>query len=529
MYPMSKPLIIRGGTIIDGRARAKPTRADILVVKGRIQKIGKPIRASGATVLDAKGALVTPGFIDVHAHSDIPALQDSSAQGRVFDGVTTELSGTCGLSLFPLTGATAPSRRKGLSKHGLACDWTTAADYFDVVTSYGTAINRGFFVGHGTVRASVVGYEGRRATIKEIDHMAGLLSESFEQGAFGLSSGLCYPPGCFAGRREMTALCKVAAEFGRPYVTHMRSEGQSALSAIRETLGYGRATGVPIQISHLKIAGRGNWWKFDRVMALIDAAKADGVDVAADRYPYLASQTGLATLFPDWLMDGGAEKALARLTRPSTRRKLMAYIRRTHRRKDLWGTIQIARAKGRAEAFEGMTVQDAADHMGLPPQDALFEILIASKMNCSAIYFNMSEDHLVQIYKRRDVMVGSDSCSRSLTGPTAEGQPHPRTFGTFARFLSHYVIKKKLLPLPAAIAKITSQSAKRFGITDRGHIKQGLRADLAIFDPATLRDNATFEKPFQLSSGMRHLLVNGVAVLKNGKETGKRPGVVLRA
>jgi N-acyl-D-aspartate/D-glutamate deacylase len=526
---MRHRLLIRGGTVIDGRVRARPTRADVLVEGDRIAKVARRIRAEGATVLDAKGLTVTPGFIDVHAHSDAAALQDGSAQGRVFQGVTSELNGACGWSLFPLTGMEAPARRRLIRDMGAEGDWTTAAEYFDVLEASGTAINRGFFTGHGTLRAAVVGYEDRRATRDEVERLTTLFAECLEQGAFGLSTGLCYGPGCFAGRRELTALCRVAARFGRPYVTHMRSEGRRLLASVRETLKYGRVTGAPIQISHLKAAGRENWWKFDRMMALVDAAKADGIPVAGDRYPYLASQTGLATLLPAWFAAGGREAAVARLDDAAVCRKLLDHLARTCRWKGLWRTIVIARGQDAAAQFEGCSVRDVAERLDLPPAEAVLEILRRAKGRCSAIYFNMLEAHLEALLRRDDVTVGSDSASRALTGPTAVGLPHPRTFGCFARFLGEYVLRKKLMPLPRAVAKITSRSARRFGLRRRGRVTAGWYADLAVFDPAALCANATYTEPFRLSSGMRHVLVNGVAVLRDGRETGERPGHVLRA
>jgi N-acyl-D-amino-acid deacylase len=309
----------------------------------------------------------------------------------------------------------------------------------------------------------------------------------------------------------------------------MRSEGRRLLASVRETLKYGRVTGAPIQISHLKAAGRENWWKFDRMMALVDAAKADGIPVAGDRYPYLASQTGLATLLPAWFAAGGREAAVARLDDAAVCRKLLDHLARTCRWKGLWRTIVIARGQDAAAQFEGCSVRDVAERLDLPPAEAVLEILRRAKGRCSAIYFNMLEAHLEALLRRDDVTVGSDSASRALTGPTAVGLPHPRTFGCFARFLGEYVLRKKLMPLPRAVAKITSRSARRFGLRRRGRVTAGWYADLAVFDPAALCANATYTEPFRLSSGMRHVLVNGVAVLRDGRETGKRPGHVLRA
>lgn len=525
---VNKQILIRGGTVLTGARSGRPKRLDILVEDDRIVRLGKDLRDPKARVLDAEGALVSPGFIDVHAHSDITAFLDPLAQCRVHEGVTTELSGMCGFSLFPLTGATADERRKALRKEGFDADWSTAAEFFSCLEEVGTAVNRGFFTGHGTLRTSAMGYSSRPARRRDLRRMERLLAESLEQGAFGLSSGLIYSPGCFATRGEMAVLCKVAARYGRPYVTHMRSEGRALMQSLRETISHGRASGVALHISHIKVAGRENWWKFDKMKRALRAAHSDGLDLTGDRYPYTASQTNLSTLFPDRLMEGGKEKALARLKDRRTRKRLMAALLKGCRRKDSWDTVVIARAEGRAQECEGMTVRQAAERMGMDPPEAVFEILICSKMSASAIFFTMSDEYLEEILTWPFICIGSDSAARAVRGATAQGKPHPRTFGSFGRFLSEYVLRRKLLTMPEAIAKITRFPAERFGLKDRGVLRRGAYADIVVFDPAQFRDRATYEDPFQLSTGMRHVLVNGTLVLKDGKQTRTRPGRVLR-
>jgi len=312
-------------------------------------------------------------------------------------------------------------------------------------------------------------------------------------------------------------------------VTHVRGEGRTLITAVREAVSLARTSGARLQISHVKVYGRENWWKFDRLEALLHEARATGIDVAADRYPYLASQTSLATCFPGWLLAGGKRKAQARLAHPPTRRRLMMEARRLNRRPDRWHGVVIALAGGSAKEFEGLSVQRVAERMGVEPVEAACEILARSGLDVSAVFFDMNESHLERIYRWPFVFVGSDSAARSLRGPTARGRPHPRTFGTFGRFVSEYVLRKGLMTLPDGIARLTSLPAERFGLKDRGVLRPGAFADVAVFDPERYRDHATYEDPFQLTAGVRHLLVNGRPVLRDGRETRSRPGRVLVA
>lgn len=526
---MRRTLLICDGTLFTGAPHDRPKRADILVKGDRIFRIGKKLRRAGATVLSARGACVAPGFIDAHAHSDTSAFQDTSAQGRVHDGVTTEINGMCGYSLFPLAGRTAPHRRATLRQLGIRPDWDTAAEYFAAVEAAGSAINRAFFVGHNTMRTSVTGYAARAARPGDIRRLERLLAESLEQGALGMSSGLIYPPGCFAERGEMVALCKVLARYRRPYVTHMRDEGPALMHSLRETIGFGRASGAPVHISHLKVSGRSNWWKFERMKRAVFQARKEGLDLTGDRYPYLASATGLTALFPKWLHEGGKEKALARLQSARLCARLMGDLFKRHRRGDVWDTTVVSRAPGVLAEIEGLSLRQAAARLGLDPPDALIEILLGTELRATAVFFTMSEEHLEDILTWPFISIGSDSMARALRGPTAAGKPHPRTFGTFGRFLSRYVMERKLMPLRTAIAKITSLPAGRFSLADRGVLCEGAYADLVVFKPAEFHDHATYRTPFRLSTGMRHVVVNGRPVIRNGRQTRARPGIVLRA
>jgi len=479
-------------------------------------------------VLDAAGALATPGFVDAHAHSDITAFLDPSAACRVHEGVTTEFSGTCGYSLFPLADKNADEIRRALQSHRLDPDWQSAGQFFDRLQSVGTAINRGFFVGHGTVRAAVMGYDSRPPKRLELRAMKRIIAESLEEGALGLSSGLIYPPGCFARPVELKTLCTVAAQFGRPYATHMRNEGDYLLGSLRETLDFARASGVALHISHLKVSGPHNWWKFNRMKKAITAARRQGIDLSGDRYPYTAGQTSLYTLLPEQFLEGGAKQALTRLNNPRVRLRLKADLVQHMRGKNRWESVVIARAEGESQLFEGMNLRQVAQLMRKHPADAVFTLLTKTRMSASAIFFTQSPSMIEDILTWPFVCIGSDSAARATRGPTAIGKPHPRTFGSFGRFLSEYVMKRKRLSLADAIARVTSLPAARFGLKDRGVLRRGAWADIAVFNPHEFRDRATYENPFRLSAGMRHLLVNGVPVLENGRRTRARPGKVLR-
>jgi N-acyl-D-amino-acid deacylase len=521
-------LLIRGGMLLDGAPRARKRRLDLLVEGDRIARIGPTLRAPGARVLDAGGLLVAPGFIDTHAHSDGACLVDPSAQGRLFDGVTSEIDGSCGASLFPRLGPSGESIGESLRRQGVEEDWRDAEGYFHAVEARGSAINRGFLVGHGTVRAAVTGYAAKAAGSRQLARMRRLVAESLDQGALGLSSGLCYAPGCFAKTAEIAELCRALAPTSRPYCTHMRNEGRGLMRSIREALAIAERSGAPLHVSHIKTLGRANWWKIDSLERALFEARRRGLDVTADRYPYLAAMTGLGSIFPDWFHAGGREKALARLERPAIRKRLRGAMEHAARPSAGWEDIRIAMAGQEMQRFEGMTVQAVALELGLDPFDAVCELLRRAEFQVTAVFFHMNEDNLARILRWPFTSVGSDSTARSLTGPTAQGRPHPRTFGTFGRFLGEYVVRRKVLPLPEAISRITRRAAERFQLRDRGVLRTGAFADIVVLDLDRFRDTATYEKPFSLTKGVRHLLVNGEPVILRGRETGARPGRVLR-
>ena len=524
---MKNRVLIKGGRILDGSPEAVPERRDVLVENGRIAEVVEDINAPDARILDAAGLTVSPGFWDAHAHSDLHVFLDSSAQGRVFDGVTSEVNGTCGFSYFPLTGDAAEEKRTALRKQGVEPDWTDATGYFRAVRDNGSAINRGFLVGAGAIRGAVLGFDPRPPSPDELERMQELLAESLGQGALGLSTGLVYPPGCYAETDEILALCKTLAATGRPHCTHMRSESRDLLDAVQEAVGVCRRSGAPLQISHVKINGRMNWPKIESLEEAIFEAIDEGLDLTADRYPYTAYMTALWALLPPRFMAGGRAKAIERLKDSAERASLVGEMMDLRQGDLPWELIRIGHAEGRLAEFDGLTLDVVANRMRSDPADALCEVLIETRLNCSMVGFEMSEENLERILRWPFVMIGSDSSARALQGPTAVGKPHPRSLCTCARFLGRYVRERKLISLPEAVARLTSIPARRFGFPDRGILAVGAWADIVAFDPETIRDRATYDAPFQLSEGVRHVLVNGTPVLTDGAETGARPGCVL--
>jgi len=499
----------------------------VLIKADRIAAVGAGLAFPGARVIEAEGLAVAPGFIDAHSHSDANALLDPAAEGRVHDGVATEINGTCGWSLFPLVGREAARKREALRRQGIDARWQDAAEYFDAAEAAGSAVNRGFLTGQGALRAAVMGYDRRPAGRAARREMRRLLAQCLEQGALGLSSGLCYPPGSFATAEELADLCGELTAYGRPYCTHLRSEGRALMASVREALRVAQAARVPLHVSHVKTFGRAHWWKIEALERALADARAAGWDVTADRYPYTAAMTDLETIFPDRLLAGGREKAVARLTR---RRSREAFQRAALRGRRLrWDQILISTAAEPARRFQGKTVAAAAEEMGLDPFDAVVELLVSTQLHVTAIFFEMSEENLERILRWPFVCVGSDSAARSFSGPTATGCPHPRAFGSCARFLGEYVLARRLMPLAEGVRRLTDLPARRFGLAERGRLRPGAFADVVLFDSRRIRDAATYADPFRPSEGIRHLLVNGRAVLADGRSTGARPGRVLRA
>ena len=527
-------LLVRGGTIADGTG-APGVRADLAIADGRIAAIGEDLGAARDTI-DATGRVVAPGFIDMLGHSEFRLLADGRAISKIFQGVTTEITGEVS-SVVPVSDATKAERAAEISPWGVEIDWEDLGGYFARLERQGSAINLGTWVGLSTLRVWGVGWEDRPATPAEMDAMKDVLGRAMDAGAFGLSSGLIYAPGRYAATQEIIELARVAAERGGFYATHMRNEGARLLEAIDEAIAIGERSGAPVLIHHLKASGKSNWGKMAQAIERIETARARGLDVMASVYPYVASSTGLDQVLPDWVTEGGTETTLARLADPALRDSLEAELSGRSQSGD-WtlGTsaggpsgIQIADVvTDSLERYEGMRLDAIAAERGQSAAAAAIDLLVADSLRTAAIYFSMSEDDLALAMRQPWVMIGGDAGIRALDGPLSTDQPHPRAFGTFPRVLCRYSREMNLFPLEEAVRKMTSLPAERAGLADRGVLEVGRYADVVVFDGDSVCDRATFEAPKRLAVGIEHVIVNGVPVLRDGEPTGELPGRGLR-
>lgn len=497
-------LLIAGGTVIDGTG-ASGRAADVAVRDGRIVRVGPDIeRDSAARIIDATGLTVAPGFIDLHAHLD-PLLRLPGAESAARQGVTTALGGPDGSSPWPL------------------------AAYLDSAAAAGLGINVAFLVGHNTIRREVMGSENRAPTGPELDRMKEMVAQGMDDGAFGLSTGLRYIPGAFAETDEVVELARVAAERGGIYTSHLRDEGMQLIDGVAEAIEIGRRAGIPVVLTHHKVIGRPMWGSSARTLAMIDSARAAGIDVMADQYPYTASYTGISVLVPQWALAGGEEALIARLDDPVLRdsivRGIIWNIENDRGGGDL-ARVQLALVEW-DRSLEGGTLADWANREGLPLTPASGAELVIRAMRqggASAIYHVMDEGDVERIMRHPFTAIASDG---RLVQP-GEGHPHPRWYGTFPRVLARYVRERGVLTLEEAVRKMTGLPADRLRLADRGRIAVGAAADIVVFDPSTIIDRATFEEPHQYPGGIPYVIVNGEPVVDDGRYTEARPGRVLR-
>jgi dihydroorotase/N-acyl-D-amino-acid deacylase len=529
-------LVIRDGELIDG-AGATARRADVGIRGDTIVEIGDLSAATATRVIDAAGMVVAPGFIDMHSHSDLPLLVDGRSLSKITQGVTTEVLGESD-SPAPVIGHVRGEAERSLGVYGLKLDWTSFAEYFERLERQQTAVNVVALVGAGQVRAAVVGFEKRAPTANEVSQMQALVDRAMQDGAAGLSSGLIYAPNSYASTEELIELARVAARHGGIYVSHIRNEDDGLLVALREAATIGREAGLPVEVLHLKrnlarLDGAAEATTMRDAIAVIEEARQQGVKMAANVYPYAASQTTLnANLVPQWALEGGREQLLARLRDPKTRARIRGEAQAiltsplSGRRAD---TVMLARTTHAPhERFQGMRIKQIADDTKRDAADAVLDIIDKSDGLASGIYFGMREEDVALALAQPWTTIGSDGSGLAPTGILARSHPHPRSYGTFPRVLGHYVREKRVLTLPQAVHKMTGLSAERLGLTDRGLLKVANKADVVVFDPDTISDRATFDEPHQLSTGVQWLVVNGALVLDNGEPTGALPGRVLR-
>ena len=512
--------IIRGGTIMDGLGGVGFV-ADIGLRGGRIAAIGCLDGVEAAHVFDAAGQWVCPGFIDAHSHSDAYLLVDPRAVSKISQGITTEVTGNCGASAAPRYGGyQMPSDWLEQEYPG---DWHSVVEYRALLEQQKPAVNVVLLAGHRTLRAAVMGSEARAATEAEVAQMVELLEEAMEQGAAGLSSGLIYAPAMYAERGELIALARVAARRNGLYATHMRSEGARLLEAIGEALDVVRESGVRLQISHLKTAGRANWSKIDEALERIAAARASGVEVRADRYPYTASCTDLDVILPVWASQGGRAAILERLRHPETRQRIREELLAEKGDTD-WDSIWIGSTRHpENRAFTGGPLLAAAEAWGLQPVDAALRLMDTDDLFTGGIFFGMCEENMRRILCEPWVMLGSDASIRAPDGPLSADHPHPRAYGTMPKFLRMALDGKWMLP-EEAVHKMTGLPAEQFRLKDRGVLREGAWADVTVIEPKNIAGKATYKEPHRLSTGVSAVWVNGGLSWRGGEGTGERYG-----
>jgi N-acyl-D-amino-acid deacylase len=536
-------LVIRDGNILDGSGQ-KRFQADIAIKDGRISAIAPQIRSEAEELVDANGCIVSPGFIDMHSHSDFTLLIHPEAESKVRQGVTTELVGNCGGSPAPVPEDHFDDFMQYMVGLGnlyksvlLPQDWNwkTLSQFHEELETKGIALNVAPLVGHSTLRSGVMGYAGGPPNSEELNQMRHLLEKELEQGAFGLSAGLIYHPGAFANPDELARLAATVHAYEGIFTVHMRSEGNNLLEAIDEAIYVAEKSGASIQISHLKCELPVNWGNAKNALSRINRARDQGHRIDFDQYPYRAYQTGLLEIFPTWAKEHGADQMIAVLRDQCARQRVIKDM--TQPPYDWenpmdgldWNHINLnGFNRSDNQALEGLTVAQIAEQLGIEPLEAVFRVFCEERGALSMIVFSMNEDEVIEIMQHPEGMIGSDGCSVAPYGPTGTRMVHPRFYGTFPRVLGRYVREKKVLTLEQAVYKMTGLPARKLRLSDRGLLKKGYQADIVVFDENRIEDKATFENPHQYPSGIHYVLVNGRTVISNGEHSGRLPGKFLK-
>jgi dihydroorotase/N-acyl-D-amino-acid deacylase len=527
-------LVFEGARVVDGTG-APWFVADVSVRDGKIAAIGRLADRRAKRRIDARGLVVAPGFIDLLGQSEYNVLVDSRAASKITQGITTEVTGE-GVSIAPLNQRLIDEDRDTYEKFGVSPDWKTLDGYFSTLARRGTAINVATFVGSGGLRSYVIGRENRPATSGEIASMKALLDQAMREGALGISSSLQYIPNIYSSTEELVALAQVAAAHGGAYFTHQRSESSVIDSSLDEVFRIAREAKIRTQVWHLKTAYRPNWGRMPEILAKIEAARAEGLDVSANQYPYNRASNGLDACLPPWVREGGREELLKRLADAATRERVKADMARDTKE---WenqylgsggaeGVMVASVLSDELKRYQGRTIAQIAQEEKKDPRDALIDLVIADRANASGIISIMDEKDVRAALAHPLVAFCTDSPAKATDGPFSKEYSHPRGWGSGARILGHYVRDEKVLSLEEAVRKMTSFPAASAGLPDRGILRPGFAADLAVFDPKTVRDVATFEDPNRYSEGFRYVAVNGVLVIDGGKLTGKTPGRALR-
>jgi N-acyl-D-amino-acid deacylase len=522
-------VLIRNAEVIDGSGGPQ-MRADVAVEGGRIAAVGALEGAQAKTVLDAAGCAVTPGFVDMHSHADFSLPLLPTADSLVQQGITTAVVGQCGATLAPLFPETRAQVIESYQSADLPLpwdEWSSFGSFLDYLARTRLSANVVPLVGQGTVRAGVMGFSAAPADPEQVAAMQAAVGRAMDEGAIGVSSGLIYPPGSYASTEELIAVARPAGARDGFYFSHIRGEGATLLEAVAEAIRIGRETGAAVQISHFKASGRANWGKSAQALELIDRARAEGLDVTADLYPYLAGSTGLSASLPEWAQEGGRAPTLARLADPEARGRILEEMASLdpEAARD-WSAVWISGCPSN-RGYEGRCVEALAAEAGKPPAEWVLDTLIEAGLDVEMVLFGMSEENRHRELRHPAMMIGTDGYALATEGPLARGKPHPRNFGTFPRVLAHYVREQGVISLEEAVHRMSGLPARKLRWRDRGLLRSGYQADLVVFDPVQVADRATFEAPHQYPAGIRHVLVNGELVIRDGAHTGARPGLVL--
>src|SRR6266478_3696072 len=526
-------VIIKGGTVYDGTG-VEPKHVDIAIRGDRIAGIGDFKTAKAKTIIDANGLAVAPGFINMLSWSTVSLIQDGRSQSEIRQGVTTEIMGERE-SMGPVNDRVREHmlREQGDIKYDIK--WNTLAEYLRYLETWGISCNVASFIGATTIRENVIGFEDKPPTPEQLDQMRELVRKEMEAGALGIGTSLIYPPAFYAKTEELIELCKVAAKYHGKYISHMRSEGNQLFGALDELLRIAREANIPAEVYHIKAAGEKNWPKEDELLARIERAQREGLKITADMYTYTAAGTGLDACLPPWTEDGGYPALFKRLRDPATREKIAAEVSKDS---DEWENLYIGAGSpekillfgfksDKLKPLTGKSLTEVAKMRGKDPITTIMDLTAEDESRIDTIYFLMSEENVKKELAKPWISFGSDEASQAPEGVFLKSNPHPRAYGNFARVLGKYVRDERIIPMKEAIRRLSGLPATNLGLDHRGFLKEGMFADVVVFDPATISDRATFEKPQQYAVGMKHVFVNGVQVIKDGDHTGAKPGRAL--
>jgi N-acyl-D-amino-acid deacylase len=526
-------IIIKGGTVYDGTG-GEGHVTDVAIRGDRIAGVGDFARASAKKTIDARGLAVAPGFINMLSWSNESLIQDGRSQSEIRQGVTTEIMGE-GESMGPLNDRMKTRLIREQTDIKFEIKWNTLAEYLHYLERRGISCNVASFLGATTVREYVIGLEDKQPTPEQLDQMRELVRQEMEAGALGIGTSLIYPPAFYAKTEELIELCKVAAKYQGKYISHMRSEGNQLLEALDELIRISRETGIPAEVYHIKASGEKNWPKEDELLGRIEAAQKEGLKITADMYTYTAGGTGLDACLPPWTEDGGYPALFKRLRDPATREKIASEVRLDS---DAWENLYLAAGSPdkillvafkseKLKPFTGKSLAEVAKMRGKDPVETIMDLISEDESRIGTIYYLMSEENVKKELAKPWISFGSDEASQAPEGVFLKSNPHPRAYGNFARVLGKYARDEKVITLPEAVRRLSALPATNLGLDHRGFVQDGMFADVVVFDPATIADRATFDKPHQYAIGMKHVFVNGVQVLKDGDQTGAKPGRAL--